>query len=136
MMVRLWTERTMKPFPSVFVVFKLFSLFMNRHQRLLSDLATVGKGRLRVTGNSMLPILKSGSTLNYVKKDDYHVGDIVFCKVSGRYIDAHKVTKKDGSGGRGWLISNNHGFDNGWTRSIFGKVVQGEYANKVYYESD
>jgi hypothetical protein len=34
----------------------------------------------------------------------YEVGDIVFCKVGGRYIDAHKITKKADDGR--YLISN------------------------------
>ena len=54
----------------------------------------------------------------------YEVGDIVFCKVKGRYIDAHLITKKrvDGDGLK-YLISNNHGRDNGWTSAVFGKVI-------------
>jgi hypothetical protein len=62
------------------------------------------------------------------------MGDIVFCKVKGRYIDAHRVIKKDV--GKGWLIANNHGFENGWTRVIYGKVVLGEFQNKVIYRVD
>jgi SOS-response transcriptional repressor LexA len=36
--------------------------------------------------NSMLPILKRGSLLTFARADDYEPGDIVFCKVKGRYI--------------------------------------------------
>lgn len=74
---------------------------------------------MKVFGNSMTPILKSGSILEYKKKDEYEVGDIVFCKVRGRYIDAHKVVKKDGNR---YLIANNHGHENGWTRQVYGYV--------------
>jgi hypothetical protein len=36
--------------------------------------------------------------------------------------------------GKGFLIANNHGFENGWTKTIFGKVVRGEYQGRVIYE--
>jgi len=77
---------------------------------------------MTVFGNSMLPIIKSGSTLEFKKFDSYEIGDIVFCKVNSRYIDAHKIVKKDDR--RGYLIANNHGHENGWTRHIYGKVVK------------
>lgn len=55
---------------------------------------------------------------------EYEVGDIVFCKVRGRYIDAHKITKKEKHGNSfRYMIANNHGHENGWTRQIYGKVV-------------
>lgn len=56
--------------------------------------------------------------------DEYEVGDIVFCKVRGRYIDAHLITKKNH---RGYMISNNHGHDNGYASIIYGKVINIEY---------
>lgn len=79
---------------------------------------------MKVFGNSMLPKIKSGSTLTFEVSDVYEVGDIVFSKVKGKYIDAHLITKIDAQGR--YLISNNHGYDNGWTRKIFGKVVSVE----------
>ncbi len=82
--------------------------------------------QFRPHGNSMLPIIKSGQLLTFapVKDDlsDVEIGDIVLCKVKGRIIDAHLVTKK-GTDGR-FMISNNHGHDNGWTRTIYGKVIK------------
>jgi len=52
--------------------------------------------------------------------------------VNGRYVDAHKITKRDGDR---YLISNNHGHDNGWTRIIYGKVVRAKNnQGKVVYE--
>ncbi|HEY6902513.1 MAG TPA: S26 family signal peptidase, partial [Puia sp.] len=80
----------------------------------------------------MLPILKSGSLLTFIRAADYNIGDIVFCKVKGRYIDAHKITKTDQS--KGYLIANNHGFENGWTKIIYGKVIQAEYQGTVIYQ--
>ena len=69
----------------------------------------------------MTPILKSGSILTFVKEEDYEVGDVIFCKVRGRVIDAHLVSQK--SAKRGFLISNNHGLDNGWTKKVYGRVT-------------
>jgi len=94
---------------------------MNKYERLKQELADVGTGKMKVFGQSMKPILKSGSLLTFQRQENYEVGDIVFCKCNGRYIDAHLITKKD-SAGR-YLIANNHGFENGWTNIIFGKVV-------------
>ena len=93
---------------------------MNKYERLKAELASVGTGKMKAFGNSMLPILKSGTTLTFEKTAEYKIGDIVFCKVKGRYIDAHKITKKDAA--KGWLIANNHGFENGWTRVVYAKI--------------
>lgn len=95
---------------------------MNKYERLKQDLAKNGKGTMKCFGSSMTPILQNATLNFYEVKDDYEVGDIVFCKVKGRYIDSHLVTKKADDGR--YLISNNHGHDNGWTRTIYGKVVK------------
>ncbi len=94
---------------------------MTKYQRMQHELATQGRTEAKVSGQSMKPILESGSFLVFEKRTTYEIGDIVFCKVRGRYIDAHKITKIDSQGR--YLISNNHGHDNGWTTQIFGKVV-------------
>lgn len=73
----------------------------------------------------MLPILSNPSKCVYRRQDSYKVGDIVFCKVRGRYIDAHLITAV-GPGGDSYLISNNHGHDNGWARQVYGRVVRSE----------
>lgn len=86
---------------------------------------------MKAFGASMLPILKSGTLLTFRREPAYTVGDIVFCKVKGRYIDAHKITKTDAN--KGYLIANNHGFENGWTKVIYGRVILGEYDNRVIY---
>ena len=83
---------------------------------------------MKVFGNSMLPKVKSGSTLTFEPQDAYKVGDIVISKVKGRFIDAHQITKIDASGR--YLISNNKGHDNGWTRTIYGKVTKIEPPRK------
>jgi phage repressor protein C with HTH and peptisase S24 domain len=105
---------------------------MNKYERLKNELELVGTGKMKAFGNSMLPILKNGSVLTFVKNENYSIGDIVFCKVKGKYIDAHKITKTDTN--KGFLIANNHGFENGWTKIIYGKVIQGEFKNQIIYE--
>lgn len=94
---------------------------VTKYERLLEDLATKGTGKMKVFGNSMLPKIQSGSTLTYQKQEKYEIDDIVFCRV-GRFIDAHLITKIDSQGR--YMISNNKGRDNGWTKKIFGKVVE------------
>ena len=101
---------------------------MNKYVRLKQELETVGEGKMKGFGNSMMPIIKSGSLLTFKQEDEYEVGDIVFCKVKGRWIDAHKITKKDEKGR--CMIANNKGFENGWTTQIFGKVVEIETPKK------
>ncbi len=102
--------------------------FMNKYERLKQELETVGEGRMKAFGTSMLPILQSGSLLTFERHAEYAIGDIVFCKVKGRYIDAHKIVKKDPN--KGFLIANNHGFENGWTKRIYGKVVLATFRNE------
>src|ERR1017187_3372806 len=94
---------------------------MNKYDRLKEELEKIGFGNMKVFGNSMLPIIKSGTLLTFIKSNVYEIGDIVFCKVKGRIIDAHKIIKKDLQ--KGYLIANNHGYENGWTKTIYGKVV-------------
>lgn len=75
---------------------------------------------MKVFGHSMEPIIDSGTLLEFAVKTEYEVGDVVFCKVRGRYIDAHKVLKKKGDM---YLIGNNKGWENGWTRQVYAAVV-------------
>ncbi|SRR6266403_1770032 len=97
---------------------------MNKYLRILEDLDKHGVGKMKCFGNSMTPILKTGSLITFEKQDEYQVGDIVFCKVNGRFIDAHKITKIDAEGR--FLIANNHGWENGWTKHIFAKAIKSE----------
>jgi hypothetical protein len=96
----------------------------DRYELLKELLALTGEGVMKCSGNSMLPILQNPSICTYKAESEYKVGDIVFCKVKGRYIDAHKITKigKDGQ----FMIANNRGWENGWTRTIYGRVYQAE----------
>jgi len=95
---------------------------MNKYQRLIEDLAATGTGTMKCYGSSMLPILENPSLCTYRRQERYAVGDIVFCKVNGRFIDAHKIVKL-GPDGR-CLIANNRGHENGWTRIVYGRVVE------------
>lgn len=74
-------------------------------------------------GNSMLPIIKSGQDheLSPTTLDKIKIGDIVYCKVKGRYY-THLV--KAINDNKGALIGNNKGNINGWTKLIYGKVTK------------
>ena len=102
---------------------------MNKYQRLKLALESTGNGKMKCYGNSMLPILKSGSLLTFQTAENYDVKDIVFCKVNGRWIDAHLIIKTDKV--KGYLIANNHGFENGWTKQIFGRVVEASFKGSL-----
>ena len=74
-------------------------------------------------GNSMIPLIKSGQhhILKPITWEKCEVGDIVYCKVKGNYY-THLVKKYDVT--KGLLIGNNRGSINGWTRAVYGKVIQ------------
>ena len=86
----------------------------------------LAKGESFITsekGNSMVPLIKSGQNhrLKPINWQDCKAGDIVFCKVSGRYY-THLVKATDIL--RGCQIGNNRGHINGWTKQIFGIVSE------------
>lgn len=94
---------------------------MNQKVELLKS-----KGELITSekGNSMLPLIKSGQKHKLKYEDCWNnieVGDIVYCKVAGRMF-THLVTAKNNE--RGLQISNNHGHVNGWTKIVYGKVIE------------
>ena len=93
---------------------------MSRYLKLREALEAGETPSMKVGGHSMEPIIMDGSKLTWAKTDDYQVGDVVFCKVK-KFIDAHKITKIDADGR--YLISNNKGWDNGWTKKVFGRVI-------------
>lgn len=94
---------------------------MNKYERAIETFARGEDHTFKVFGSSMMPIIKSGSTLTFRKTDDYKVGDVVLSKVRGKYIDAHLITKIDAQGR--YLISNNKGWDNGWTKKVFAREI-------------
>jgi hypothetical protein len=74
-------------------------------------------------GNSMTPVLKSRQPVKIEPStwEKVAVGDIVYCKVRGN-LYTHLVKAKDIT--RGCLIGNNHGHLNGWTKQVYGKVIE------------
>ena len=66
-------------------------------------------------------MIYSESKLTFAQTNDYQVGDVVLCKVGKRWIDAHKITRIAADGR--FMISNNKGHDNGWTRRVYGRVI-------------
>jgi len=74
-------------------------------------------------GNSMIPLIKSGQEhkLAPVKWEDCNEGDIVYCKVKGNFY-THLVKGKNNE--KGLLIGNNKGGINGWTKQVYGRVVE------------
>ena len=86
----------------------------------------LSKGETFITsekGNSMVPLIKSGQDhkLAPATWDTVEVGDIVYCKVRGRFY-THLVKAKNHD--KGCQIGNNKGHINGWTKQVFGKVVE------------
>jgi signal peptidase I len=75
----------------------------------------------RAAGRSMQPLVMDKERIRVRPIDrEPEVGDIVFCKVNGRFM-RHLITARKGDQ---YQISNNHGHVNGWTsrRSIYGFV--------------
>jgi hypothetical protein len=74
-------------------------------------------------GNSMVPKIYSGQkvVLAPAKLEDIKIGDIVYCKIRKQYY-MHLVTAIDLV--KGLQISNNHGHVNGWTKKVYGKVIE------------
>ncbi len=86
----------------------------------------LAKGETFITsekGNSMNPLIKSGQNhrLEPATWEQVNSGDIVYCKCSGRYY-THLVKAKNEQ--KGVLIGNNKGGINGWTKNVYGKVVE------------
>jgi hypothetical protein len=84
------------------------------------------KGETFITsekGNSMVPLIKSGQDheLSPTTIDEVEVGDIVYCKVKGKFY-THLVKAKDPK--KGCQIGNNKGNINGWTKQVYGKVTK------------
>ena len=76
----------------------------------------------RPRGKSMEPLVKDRQGVTVAPCGDREIkkGDIVLCKVKGKYY-LHKVLAV---GDRGYLIGNNKGHTNGWTRQVFGYLKE------------
>lgn len=89
-------------------------------------LERLNKGETFITsekGNSMVPLIKSGQDhkIKPVKWEECEEGDIVYCKVKGNFY-THLVKGKNLD--KGLLIGNNKGGINGWTKQVYGKVIE------------
>ena len=71
----------------------------------------------------MVPLIKSNQehVLEPVSIEDVKPGDIVYCKCKGNWY-THLVKAVDEK--KGLLIGNNKGGINGWTKAVYGKVVE------------
>jgi phage repressor protein C with HTH and peptisase S24 domain len=98
---------------------------VNQYTALIERLQKGETVQFRPRGNSMKPLIESGSliTVAPASADDLSEGDVAFCRVSGS-VYVHLVTAKDGNGR--CQISNNRGRVNGWTKAIYGKCVKVE----------
>lgn len=92
-----------------------------KYTRATDSLEKNGTCTMKVFGNSMMPLIKTASVLVFIKEANYEVGDVVLTRVKSRWIDAHKITRIDAEGR--YLIANNKGFENGWTKKVFGRVI-------------
>ncbi len=89
---------------------------------VIGQLRATGRAQMRFEGGSMRPLLESGRVYTFEFAERYEVGDMVFCRVDGRYIDAHLVREVDAE--KGYLIGNNlGGKPDGWTWEVFGRIV-------------
>lgn len=88
-------------------------------ERLISGETIITSER----GSSMVPLIYSNQKheLTPINLESVNVGDIVYCKVRGRFY-THLVKAKDNN--KGILIGNNKGKINGWTKNVYGKVTK------------
>ena len=77
----------------------------------------------REPGNSMTPKLRSRQPVRLAPCFWHQAekGDIVYCRVRGNFY-THLVLATNEE--KGVLIGNNHGRTNGWTKNVFGRVVE------------
>lgn len=95
---------------------------MNKFQVARAALAEGMEPTVKIFGSSMEPLIEPGSLATFRKTDDYQVGDVVLAKVKGNWC-VHKIAKTDEGKGR-FMIANNHGHENGWTRNVYGRVIK------------
>ncbi len=74
----------------------------------------------------MTPLIKSRQKVTLVPIADLtsiKKGDIVLCKVRGSYCTHLVKQSRISKGTHEFLIGNNHGHVNGWTRHVYGKCI-------------
>ncbi len=78
----------------------------------------------RPRGNSMTPRIRSGQLCTLEPTVAPSAGDVVLCKVSGRvYLHLVRAIRRQGESSS-YLIGNAHGGTNGWTTTVYGKLVR------------
>jgi hypothetical protein len=102
---------------------------MDQTQRAIADLREGNNTKYKGHGNSMHPRIPSGSLITLEPITDLTVlekGDAVFCKVR-KNIYVHVVSAlKGGMDNREVQISNLKGKVNGWTTTVYGRVIHVE----------
>jgi len=88
----------------------------------IMDLEAGNTVQCRPKGNSMSPKINSGNKITISPSKSFKKGDMVFCKVKGRYY-IHLISAVNG---QRYQISNNKGKINAWIhkKNIFGKVIK------------
>ncbi len=74
-------------------------------------------------GSSMMPLINSGQKhrITPATWQSVDVDDIVYCRVNGGFL-THLVKAKNDK--QGCLIGSNRGTVNGWTKQVYGKVIE------------
>lgn len=93
-------------------------------EHAIRELQAGRRATINPKGNSMTPAIRSGDTVRLRPCDfeEAAVGDVVLCKVRG-ILYLHRVKAKDARSGR-VLIGSDRGSTNGWTKTVYGKVVR------------
>lgn len=89
----------------------------------IAKLLAGGEAKIRPRGNSMTPRIHSGDrvTLRSAGVGDVEKGEVVLARVHG-IVYLHYVLAKEEDRVQ---IGNARGRINGWTRTVYGKVVRG-----------
>lgn len=90
------------------------------------ELEKGNKVQIRPKGHSMAGKIESGQlvTLEPVEKSSLKKDDVVLCRVKGA-VYLHLIKAIDSKTNK-FLIGNNKGHINGWTGTIYGKVIKVE----------
>lgn len=103
--------------PAMRVRFPLVSLMF---QHAITELKKGKAVEITPRGHSMEPRIQSGQKVRLVPVTvtPPKLNDVVLCKVKGN-VYLHKIVGKDQRSER-YLIANNKGHTNGWTKTIYG----------------
>jgi hypothetical protein len=85
-------------------------------------------------GNSMSPRIKNGQLQTLVPITDLASikrRDILLCKVKGNIYTHQVLCIRKNGGELEFLIGNNHGGVNGWTRCVYGQSVEAYWERRI-----